>query len=245
MPEIEPNRAAAALGADPKLVAREFRERVLPCGIEAVNRLEAAVDAKLSAVRALELVPSGEFAPAFRAVVDGVVATRPYRSELVARTSPEVVRELLRDARTTRLGPADLPSVAARLAGAPPDVRTDLASELLHAAAPDRVALLARWVWNPTRRTGILAAFGGPPPETYAGAQARLGEVRLELGALGFPSPTFAAVDVLLALSYASRLETATDRSFQGGGIERLLPGPFPLATMLLGVRRRLNDADR
>jgi hypothetical protein len=245
MLETEPGRVGGALGADPNVVAREFRERVLPCGIEAVNRLEAAVDAKLAVVRALELVPSGQFASAFRAVVDGVVATRPYRSEIVARTSPEVVREILREARATRLGPADLPAVAQRLSGAPADVRTDLASELLHGASPDRVALLARWVWNPNRRTGILAAYGGPPPETYAGAQSRLGEIRLELGALGFPSPTFAAVDVLLALSYASRLEAATDRSFQGGGIERLLPGPFPLATMLLGVRRRLPHADR
>jgi hypothetical protein len=243
--ETEPSRAGPTLGADPNLVAREFRERVLPCGVEAVNRLEAAVDAKLATVRSLELVPLERFADAFRGVVDGVVATRPYRSEIVARTSPEVVQEVLRAARESRLGPADLPSVAERLSGASADVRTDLASELLHAASPDRVALLARWVWNPNRRTGILAAYGGPPPETYAGTQARLGEIRLELGAIGFPSPTFAAVDVLLALSYASRLEAATDRSFQGGGIERLLPGPFPLATMLLGVRRRLNHADR
>jgi hypothetical protein len=245
MLETEPGRAGAALGADPNLVAREFRERVLPCGVEAVNRLEAAVDGKLGAVRALELVPPERFVGAFQRIVDGVVATRPYRSEILARTSPEVVREVLREAREARIGPVDLPSVAERLAGAPMDVRTDLASELLHGASPDRVALLARWVWNPNRRTGILAAYGGPPPETYAGTQARLGEIRLELGAIGFPSPTFAAVDVLLALSYASRLEAATDRSFQGGGIERLLPGPFPLATMLLGVRRRLDHADR
>lgn len=243
--EAEPSRAATALGADPQLVAREFRDRVLPCGVESVNRLEAAVDAKLGTVRALELVPAERFADAFRGVLDGVVATRPYRTEVVARTRPESVREVLRGAREARLGPADLPAVAERLAGAPADVRIDLASELLHAASPDRVALLARWVWNPSRRTGILAAYGGPPPETYAATQARLGEIRLALDAIGFRSPTFAAVDVLLALSYAGRLEAATDRSFQGGGIERLLPGPFPLATMLLGVRRRLAHADR
>jgi hypothetical protein len=244
MLENESGRGTA-LGADPNLVAREFRERVLPCGVEAVNRLEAAVDAKLSTVRSLRTVPLERFGETFREVVDGVVATRPYRSEIVLRTSPEVVREILREARESRLGPSDLVSAADRLAGAPADVRTDLASELLHAASPDRIALLARWVWNPTRRTGILAAYGGPPPETYADMQGRLGEIRLALGAVGFPSPSFAAVDVLLALSYAGRLEEATDRSFQGGGIERLLPGPFPLATMVLGVRRRLVDAHR
>lgn len=245
MLETEPTRPSSWVGADPNLVVREFRERVVPCGADAVNRLEAAVDAKLAAVRALELVPAEGFVDAFRGVVDGVVATRPYRSEIVARTSAEVVREILRDTRESRLGPSDLPSVTERLHGAPADVRTDLASELLHAAAPDRVALLARWVWNPNRGTGILGVYGGPPPRTYAATQARLGEIRLELGAIGFPSPTFAAVDVLLALSYAGHLEAATDRSFQGGGIERLLPGAYPLATMLLGVRKRVIHADR
>jgi hypothetical protein len=245
MLETERAPTRATWGADPNLVAREFRERVLPCGIDAVNRLESAVEAKLGDVRALEFVPPERFATSFRTVVEAVVATRPYRSEILARASPEVVKEVLRQAREARLGPADLPSVAERLSGAPLDVRADLVSELLHAASPDRVALLARWVWNPGRKTGILAAYGGPLPETYAATQARLGEIRLELGAIGFPSPTFAAVDVLLALSYAGRLEAATERSFQGGGIERLLPGAFPLATMLLGVRRRLNHADR
>jgi hypothetical protein len=234
-----------SLGADPRLVGREFQEHVLPCGVDAVNRLEKAVEAKLAAVRHLEQTPPERFTGAFRQTVDSVLATRPHRAEIVAATSPEVVRSLLTEARQARLGPADLPSVAARLAGAPTEVLTDLAAELLHAASPDRVALLARWVWNPARRSGILTAFGGVPPRSYADAQGRLGEIRLDLGALGFPSPTFAAVDVLLALSYASRLETATERSFQGGGIERLVPGPFPLATMILGVRRRLVDADR
>jgi hypothetical protein len=245
MLETEKGRAGSTFGADPNLVAQEFRDRVLPCGIEAVNRLEAAVDAKLGRIRALERAPPEAFPSAFREAVDAVVATRRHRAEIVARTSPGVVREVLEKAREARLGAADLPSVAERLSGAPADILTDLASELLHAGAPDRIALLARWVWNPNRLTGILAAYGGAPPETYAGIQARLGEIRLELGAIGFPSPTFAAVDVLLALSYASRLEVATDRSFQGGGIERLLPGPFPLAAMLLGVRRRVTHADR
>ncbi len=245
MLESDPTPTGGAPGADPNLVAQEFRDRVLPCGIEVVNQLEAAVDAKLGAVRALEHVPPDRFAGAFRGVIGGVVATRPYRTEIGAQNSPEIIREVLREAREARLGPADLPSVAERLTVAPADVRLDLASELLHAASPDRVALLARWVWNPTRGTGILAAYGGPPPATYASTQARLGEIRLLLGAVGFPSSTFAAVDVLLALSYAGRLEAATERSFQGGGIERLLPGSFPLATMLLGVRRRLVHADR
>jgi hypothetical protein len=245
MLEAEARRAGSALGADSNLVAREFQERVLPCGVEAVNRLETAVEEKLGAIRSLETSPPVGFAPTFRTVVDGVVATRSYRPQILAQTSPEVVREILKEAREARLGPADLPSVAERLAGAPRDVLTDLGSELLHAASPDRVALLARWVWNPSRGTGILAAYGGTPPTSYPGTQARLGEIRLALDAIGFPSPTFAAVDVLLALSYAGRLEAATERSFQGGGIERLLPGPFPLATMLLGVRRRLARADR
>jgi hypothetical protein len=237
--------AVAGLGADPQLVARAFREYVLACGVDPVNRLEAAVEGKLSGVRALERTTDSEFSSEFSRVLEGVVATRPHRARLLEETPPDAVRKILREARDAHLGAADVPAVAHRLHGAPTDVRRDLAAELLHAAAPDRVALLARWVWNPERRTGILAEFGGDPPESFGGTQARLAEIRLELGALGFEAPTFAAVDVLLGLTYAHRLESAVDRSFQGGGIERLLPGSFPLATIVLGVRRRLARADR
>lgn len=237
--------AAPGLTAEPQRVARAYRDRVLPCGIEAVNRFERVVEAKLTDVRALEDVPLERFALAFGSALDGVVSARPHRAALVEATSPDAAREILRGARTGRLGATDLLAAADRLAGAPADVRRDVASELMHAAAPDRLALLARWVWNPTRRTGILGEFGGPPPETYPGTQARLAEVRLELDALGFRSATFAAVDILLALTYAGRLGEAVDRSLHGGGLERLLPGSFPLATIVLGVRRRYLDADR
>lgn len=237
--------AAPGLTAEPERVARAYRDRVLPCGVEPVNRLERVVEAKLTGVRALEEVPGEKFARAFGAVLEGVVSARPHRATLVEATSPAAVRQILRGGRTGRLGAADLLAVTDQLSGAPADVRLDVASELVHAAAPDRVALLARWVWNPARRTGILAEFGGPPPETYPGTQARLAEVRLELDALGFRSATFAAVDVLLALTYAGRFGEAVDRSLQGGGFERLLPGAFPLATIVLGVRKRYLDADR
>ncbi len=242
---IERSDPAPGLGADPRRVAAEFRDRVLPCGVPTLNRLEAAVVEKLAAVRAVETEVPEAFPKAFRRVLDCVVSSRPHRDSLVRENAPEEVRRVLFDARRGRVGPADLTAVAERLAGAPSEVRLDVAAELVHAAAPDRIGLLARWVWNPTRRTGILGAFGGPPPESYAGAQARLGEVRLELDALGFSSGSFAAVDVLLALSYAARLGEAVERSFRGGGLERLLPGSFPLATMVLGVRRRFDRADR
>jgi hypothetical protein len=228
-------------------VARAFRHRVLPCGAEPVLRLEAAVEEKLVTVRALEAARPDEFTEGFDRLVRGVVSARPYRSRIVEANPAERIQEILRETREGRLGAPNLPAVAERLAGASEGVRLDLASELLHSAAPDRIALLARWVWNPARRTGILGEFGGPPPASYAGMQTRLGEIRLELEALGFRSRTFAGVDVLLALTYAARLEEATDRSLRGGGIESLLPGSFSLATMVLGVRRRLaeTDADR
>ncbi len=234
-----------ALGVETRRVAQAFHDRVLVCGIAPVNRLEAALEEKLAAVRALEITPEPDFGRAFADALAGVVAARPHRAKIPEDLPAATVRAVLREARTGRLGPADVPAVADRLAGAPREIRIDLAAELLHAAAPDRLALLARWVWNPARRTGILAEFGGDPPETYAGTQARLAEIRLELGAIGFPSASFAAVDVLLALTYAGRLQEAVDRSFQGGGIERLLPGTYPLAAIVLGVRRRLTDADR
>ncbi len=232
-------------GARLPRVARAFRERVLPCGVATVNELEASLLSKFSEVRRLESLPAEAFPVAFRAVVESVVSARPHATAIVRDTSPSAVTEILRGARLGRYGPSALPELADRLAGGPAGVRLDVASELVHAACPDRVGLLARWVWNPTRRSGILGEFGGSPPETYAGAQSRLAEVRLALDALGFPSTTFAAVDILLALTYAGRLAEAVDRSFQGGGIERLLPGAFPLATIVLGVRRRMLDAHR
>lgn len=231
--------------ADAPRVARAFRERVLPCGVETVNRLEEALVAKFSDVRALDRVPDADFPAAFRVVMERIISARARAAVIARDTPPQVVREVLRGSRAGRFGPAELPELAERLAGAPVGVLLDVTSELMHAAAPDRIALLSRWVWNPARRTGILGEFGGSPPETYQGTQARLAEVRLALDALGFSSPTFAAVDVLLALTYAGRLGEAVDRSFHGGGIERLLPGAFPLATIVLGVRRRALDADR
>ncbi len=242
---VELRRPGTGLGADPTLVARAFRERVLPCGIEPINRLERIVTAKHEETRRLSRAPAEELPSRLRRLLETVPATRPHRDGLLRETPPGTFREIVSATGGGRLGPRDLEEVAGRLSGAPLEVRRDLAAELIHASAPDRVALLARWVYHPARRTGVLCEFGGPPPEDYPAAQARLAEVRLELAELGFPSTTFAGVDVLLALTYAGRLQDAVDRSFQGGGIERLLPGPFPLATMILGVRRRFADADR
>ena len=237
--------ATPGLGAEAPRVARAFQERVLACGVEPVNRLEVAVETKLAEIRSMEEAPAADFAAVQDHLLEAVLASRPYRAVLRTSLDAAVIRGILREARTGHLGPADLPGVAERLSAGPQEVRIDLAAELLHAAAPDRIALLSRWVWNPTRRTGILAEFGGAPPETYLGTQGRLAEIRLELEALGFRGTSFASVDVLLALTYAGRLSEAVDRSFQGGGIERLLPGAYPLATIVLGVRRRLKHADR
>ena len=237
--------AGGGLAARPLEVARAIRECVLPCGIEPVNRFERVLEAKFADTRALEHVAPESFDAGWGATLDGVVSARPHRASLLRENSAETLRSLLREVRTGRHGAGELATLAERLRGGPMGVRIDLAAELMHAAAPDRVALLSRWVWNPARHTGILGGFGGPPPETYAGMQARLAEIRLELDALGFRSASFAAVDVLLALTYASRLGEAVDRSLKGGGLERLLPGAFPLATIVLGVRRRYLDADR
>jgi hypothetical protein len=226
-------------------VAGIFREWVAPCGIVPVRRLESVVEKKLAAIGELDRVPDDRFPDEFDRVVRGVASARAYRFPLVDETPPENIRALLREARAGHLGPADLPALADRLTGAPGEVRLDVASELLHGAVPDRMALLARWVWNPARGTGVLSEFGRPASRGYPGAQTRLGEIRLELGALGFPCASFAGVDVVLALTYAARLQQTSDSGLRSGGLESLLPGVFPLATMILGVRRRIVDADR
>jgi len=241
------DRAPHGPGASavPSGVVKVVQERVVPCGLEAVRRLEARVAAKLSDVRALETVTADQFPGHFARVVQGVLSARPYQGAIVRETPASQVRAILRAGREGWVGPEELPELAGWLSGAPAEARLDLACELLHGSSPDRVALLSRWVWNPHRRTGILSEFGGPPATSYPEAQARLGEVRLEIGALGLPSASFAGVDVVLALAYAGRLQTTTDDQLHSGGLESLLPGPFPLATMILGVRRRTTDAGR
>jgi hypothetical protein len=233
------------IGTGPSSVARLFRERVAPCGLEPLRQLEAGVEAKLAAVRELEAASADRFPQQFRAVVRGVLSARSDGPRIVAETNRTGVQAAVKAARTGYLGPAQLTEVADRLAGAPEEVLRDVASELLHGGAPDRVSLLARWVWNPSRRTGVLAELGAPTADSYAHAQARLGEIRLELGTLGFPCASFAGVDVVLALTYAARLQLATDGQLRSGGLESLLPGAYPLAAMILGVRRQVVDADR
>ena len=106
-------------GVDAPRVARAFRERVLPCGVETVHRLEAATTAKLSEVRRLETVPDEEFPSAFRATGMGVVSARAHSAALVRETPARVVREILYGSRVGRFGPAELPELADRLVGAP------------------------------------------------------------------------------------------------------------------------------
>lgn len=226
-------------------VAAVFRDRAAPCGLEPLRRLEAMVSDKLATIRALENAPTDRFPELLDSVVGGVPSARPYRVQIVRESSRKEIQAIVQAAREGYLGPPDIPTVADRLAGAPRAARLDLASELLHGAAPDRVPLLARWVWNPARGSGALSDLGGQTPDGYAEAQVRLGVVRHELGALGFPCTTFAGVDVVLALVYAAKLQSATDERLRSGGLESLLPGAFPLATMILGVRRRTVHADR
>jgi hypothetical protein len=233
------------IGSGPSAVARLFRERVAPCGLEPLRQLEAGVEAKLAAVRELETASSDRFPQQFNTVLRGVLSARSDGPRIIAETDPAGVQAAVQAARTGYLGPAQLTEVADRLAGAPEEVRRDVAGELLHGAAPDRISLLARWVWNPSRRTGVLAELGAPTSDSYVHAQARLGEIRLELGALGFPCASFAGVDVVLALTYAARLQLATDGQLRSGGLESLLPGAYPLAAMILGVRRQVLNADR
>ena len=196
-----------------------YRTFVAPCGAPAINHLEQLLERKFALIQRLLETPE-EMAPTLvPEVLRTVLATRAHREAIVAATPADRFRSIARDARRPGLVPTRVPELATQLAGAPAPVLHDLAAEIAHAVQPDRLGLLTRWVWNPSRRTGILREFVDPFPEGPSGAQAALGEIRLQLGALGFPSSTFASVDILLAMAYAARLSQATDRSFQGGGI--------------------------
>lgn len=244
--ESSSTRPAPLDRVDPTKVGAAWETWVIPCGTEPLNRLENLIERKFAEARAIGTGPWSDARERFDRFLAGVISSRPHRESLVRETDLSKVRALLEAGSDGRLVAHDLPRLAEELSGAPWGVRVDIAAELVHAAAPDRVGLLTRWVWNPDRRTGILGEFVPPPgPASYDGVQARLGELRLLLSALGFPSPTFASADILLALAYAARLSEATDRSFQGGGIESLLPGTLGVASMVLGVRRWVLDADR
>ncbi len=229
---------------DPAKVASAWERWILPCGVEPINRLELLLQRKFAEGQRLGAGPEEELRGGWSRFLEGIVSTRSYRPSIREATDPRRIRSLVAAAQAGEYSVHDLPALADRVDGAPAGVRIDIAAELLHAAAPDRAGLLTRWVWNPQRGTGILAEFVAPGPTRFEEVQARLGEIRLELSALGFPSATFASVDILLGLAYAARLAEATDRSFQGGGIESLLPGTLGLASMILGVRRWVVHAD-
>ncbi len=221
-----------------------YESWVLPCGREAVNRLETLLERKFLLAR--RVLDSPTVSPsAVDEFLGTVLPARSHRAALATESNVVALTEMARTAAVGRLHPRELPDLAARLDGVPTAAALDLAAELVHAAAPDRFGLWARWVWNVDRKSGVLSEFVRPGPETLEGLQASLGEIRLELAALGFPSPTFASVDILLALTHAQRLQRASDESFRGGGMESLLPGPYGLAAMILGVRRWLTHADR
>ena len=242
---VEPGASPAPEGADPRRVAWAFQQWVLPAGKKALDRLEARVEERFQAVSALSETPGADLPGAWEPWLTGVLTARPYQATLLDETPWPEVRRILREARAGRHTVRDLPDLSSHLRGAPPGVCLDGMADLLHSAAPDRIPLLPRWVLNPAQGTGVLTEFAGTPPRTYEEAQARAGVIRLQLNALGFPSRTFAAVDLLFALTYAGRISHAASETFQGGGIETLLPGNLGLATLLLGVRGRRSDADR
>jgi hypothetical protein len=227
----------------PDRVVQTLRRWVWPCGPEALNRLESWVEDRYRSVQALVDAPPDD--PAWRQWLGGILSTRPHRETLLSELPRDRTREILRSAQRGAFGPGDVESIASQIRGAPREVCRDIAADLLHCAAPDRLALLARWVCHPERGRGILTELAEPPPRTYEEAQARLGELRLQVARLGFPSRTFAAVDVVLALAYAGLLSDAAQETFHSGGLETLLPGNYGLATMVLGVRRRRSRADR
>ena len=242
---VEPGVSGAPDGADPQRVARAFQQWVLPAGKTALDQLEARVEERFREVSTLPEIASTDPTGPWNRWLVGVLPARPHQAAILRETPWEEVRGILRDTRAGRYSPRDLPELSSRIRGAPPGICLDSMADLLHAAAPDRIPLLPRWVWNPAQGTGVLPEFVHAPLRSYEEAQARSGEIRLQLTAQGFPSRTFAAVDLLFALTYAGRLSHAATETFQGGGIETLLPGNLGLAALLLGVRGRRPRADR
>ena len=242
---VEEEASIAPDGVDPRRVTRAFQQWVLPAGRGALDQLEVRVEERFKAVSALLDTSPADLPGSWEPWLAGVLSARPYQSALLRETRWVEVGRTLQEARAGRHGARDLPELSTRLRGAPPGVCLDAMADLLHSAAPDRIPLLPRWVFNPAQGTGVLNEFARFPPRSYEEAQAWTGAIRLQLSALGFPSRTFAAVDLLFSLTYAGRIAHAASETFQGGGIETLLPGNLGLATLLLGIRGRRSDAHR
>ncbi len=90
-------------------------------------------------------------------VLRQVFATRRRVTELLSRRSEAELTEALRHLLYASDGvDARIQAFCDRLDGVAPNIRFDLASEILHFSDPDRYWLWTRWIWDPQTRTGAL-----------------------------------------------------------------------------------------
>ena len=210
---------------DPERVRRAYANWVLPCGRDAVNRLESLLERKFALVQSFGTGEADR--DALEPILRAIFSARAHREAIATHCRPHALQEIVRSAAARRLRPGAQFTVADQVAGVPRGIAEDIAAELIHAAAPDRVGLWTRWIWNPARATGVLGEFGAPGPLGAEGVQPAMGSIRLVLAGLGFPSPTFASVDILLALTHAQRLARASEKTNKAGGTKPNNQGPY------------------
>ena len=126
----------------------------------------------------------------------------------------------------------------------------DLAAELLHFRAPERIPLMTRWVWDANTTSGALREFlrGNDAlreipldtrPGTFQASRAWFGEFLAERG---FYRDLPFLVDMLLAQAYADYVKAMSagigmvDAEFGGRG------DPLELVLKLLGIDPRARD---
>jgi hypothetical protein len=135
-----------------------------------------------------------------------------------------------------------------RLDGLEPNLRYDVASELLHFTRPDDYWLWTRWMWDPEIETGALRLVtmdevdlhGDTPGETYMKVGEAIAFTSATGEAAGFTrigSGKF-GLDVFLACVYGVYTYTIL-RMRMTQEFNKVMPGLPELARRLLGVWQR------
>jgi hypothetical protein len=229
--------------------AREFMREALGKISEAEqNAIAAELELKHARVSALlakpgidALTPEG-----LRSILRSIFSTRRRVRDFLDDPAVGDLVSWIRDLLHSR-GPIDqrFQTFYDRLGGFPGAIRYDLASELLHFTFPHQYWLWARWVWDPSTRTGALPLV---TMEEYDLSAPSVGATYLRVGeAIAFVHETGKAagftrigqglfgVDVYLACVYCVYVYT-TVRMRMTQEFNRVIP-PLPeLCRRFLGV---------
>jgi hypothetical protein len=164
--------------------------------------------------------------------------TSRFAHRIVALNKQDALSASIKSVRASFVDPRVTLEMFSRLDGAPKETLIDFASEFVHFVAPERFALVSRWVWNPARGTGALSpVFGtGIVSMGFLEMNSALLGLRERLSVLGYGSPF--DLDIVCAMAYAGMVIGTNQGSMSSGGFEALFPNVSVTALIILGLRR-------